>query len=79
MAHWQNVIFGDESKFQLYQVDGMLRVRRLPGKRFQPSCQAYRVPAAGGSVHIWGAFHSDAKSPLKAPTDTSSVSSTGAF
>ena len=33
VAHWQHVIFGDESRFQLYPVDGRLRVRRWPGER----------------------------------------------
>ena len=28
VAYWQHVIFGDESRFQLYPVDGRLRVRR---------------------------------------------------
>ena len=51
VAHWQHVIFGDESRFQLYPVDGRLRVRRLPGERFRPGCQAHRVQAGGGSVH----------------------------
>ena len=44
VAHWQHqqyVIFGDESRFQLYPVDGRLRVRRLPGARFRPGCQAH--------------------------------------
>ena len=35
VAHWQHVIFGAESRFQLYPVDGRLRVRRLPGERFR--------------------------------------------
>ena len=43
VAHWQHVIFGDESRFQLYPVDGRLRVRRLPGERSRPGCQAHRV------------------------------------
>ena len=30
VAHWQHVIFGDESRFKLYPGDGRLRVRRLP-------------------------------------------------
>ena len=60
-------IFGDESRFQLYPVDGRLRVRRLPGERFRPGCQAHRVQAGGGSVHVWGAFHNSAKSPLVLP------------
>ena len=67
VAHWQHVIFGHESRFQLYPVDGRLRVCRLPGERFRPWCQAYRVQAGGGSVHVWGAFHNSAKSPLVLP------------
>ena len=67
MAHWQHVIFGDESRFQLYPVDGRLRVCHLPGERFWPGCQAHRVQAGGGSVHVWGAFHNSAKSPLVLP------------
>ena len=66
-VHWQHVIFGDESRFQLYPVDGRLRVRGLPGERFRPGCQAHRVQAGGGSVHVWGAFHNSAKSPLVLP------------
>ena len=30
-------------------------------------CQAHRVQADGGSVHVWGAFHNSAKSPLVLP------------
>ena len=67
MAHRQNVNFGDESRFQLYPVDGRLRVHRLPGERSQQRCQSYRVQAGGGSVHVWGAFHSGAKWPLVLP------------
>ena len=67
VAHWQHVIFSDELRFQLYPVDGRLRVRRLPGERFRPGCQAHRVQAGGGSVHVWGAFHNSAKSPLVLP------------
>ena len=70
VAHWQHVIFGDESRFQRYLVDGRLRVHRLPGERFRPGCQAHRVQAVGGSVHVWGAFHNSAKSPLVIPVLT---------
>ena len=64
MAAWSHVIWGDESRFQLYPVDGRMRVRRLPGERFRQDCQGARVQAGGGSVHVWGAFHRGAKSPL---------------
>ena len=81
VAHWQHVIFGGESRFQLYPVDGRLRVRRLPGERFRPGCQAHRVQAGGGSVHVWGAFHNSAKSPLVLPDGylTGVLYSIGAF
>ena len=45
---------GDESRFQLYPVDGRMRVRRLSGERFQPDCQAARFQAGWGSFHVWG-------------------------
>ena len=49
------------------QVDGRLRVCCLPGEHFQQRGQAHRVQAGGGSLHVWGAFHSGAKSPLVLP------------
>ena len=65
VAHWQHVIFGDESRSQLYLVDGRLRVRRLPGEHFRPGCQAHRVQAGGGSVHVWGAFQIPSCAPWR--------------
>ena len=56
MAHWQHVIISDESRFQLYPVDGRLMVRRLPGERFLQRCQAYRYQAGGGLEHVWELF-----------------------
>ena len=78
-AHWQHVIFGDESRFQLYLVDGRLRVRRLPGECFRPGWQAHRVQAGGGSVHVWGAFTIAPNPLLCTLTDISPVCSIGAF
>ena len=60
-------VFGDKSRFQLYLVNGRLRLRPFPGECVQHRCQAYRVQAGGGSVHVWRAFHSGAKSPLVLP------------
>ena len=45
----------DESRFQLYPVDGGMRVRRLPGEHSQQNCHAARVQARGGYVHVGGA------------------------
>ena len=41
-----------------------MRVRRLQGERFLDACTGARVQAGGGSVQIWAAFHSGAKTPL---------------
>ena len=67
VAHWQHVIFGDESSFQFYPEDGRLRGSCLPAEHFLPGCQAHWVQAGGGSVHVWGAFPNSAKSPLVLP------------
>ena len=61
VAAWSHVIWGDEWRFQLYPVYGHMRVRRLPGERFQQGCQG---PSWRGFCPCLGAFHSGAKSPL---------------
>lgn len=64
VQHWQHVIFADESRFLLYRVDGRIRVRRLAGERLHEACVQETLIGGGGSVHVWGAFHSGAKSDL---------------
>ena len=64
LANWQHVIFGDESRFQLYLVDGWLRVCRLPCARLRQRCQAYRVQAGRGLVNVCGVCQSGTKSHL---------------
>ena len=67
MAHWQHVIFGDEPRFQLHSVDSSLRLCRLLGECFQQRCRAFRLQTGGGSIHVWGAFHSGDKLLLLLP------------
>ena len=43
VAAWSLFIWGDESRFQLYPIDGHMRVRQQPGERFQQDCQAVRI------------------------------------
>lgn len=64
VAHWQHVVFADESRFMLFPVDGRLRVRRRAGERLLDECVRSRVAAGGGSVHVWGAFSSHGKPDL---------------
>ena len=51
VAAWSHVIWGDESRFQLYAVDGGMIVLRLSGNA---SSNTARVQAGRGSVYIWG-------------------------
>ena len=67
MSHWQHTIFGDKSRFQLYPLDGRLRVCRLLDELLKQRCLVYKVQAGCGSVHIWGAFYSGAKWPRVLP------------
>ena len=39
---------------KLYPVDGRVRGHRLSGECFGKVCQAARIQAGGGSIHIWG-------------------------
>ena len=64
VQQWQQVIFGDESRFLLYPVDGRLRVLRWAGERLMDDCVQPRVAGGGGSVHVWGAICADGKSQL---------------
>ena len=79
VAHWQHVIFGDESRFQLYPVDGRLRVRRLPG---EASGQGARLIGSKLVVvrSTYGELSTIAPNPLLCSlTDISPVCSIGAF
>ena len=64
VQHWRHVIFGDESRFQLFPVDRRLRARRQIGERLRDECVQPRVAGGGGSVHVWGAICADGKSQL---------------
>ena len=81
VAHWQHVTFGDESRFQLYPVDGRLRVRPLPGERFRPGCQAQLIGSKLVVVRsTYVELSTIAPNPLLCSlTDISLVCSIGAF
>ena len=52
---WENVIFSDESKFDLFGSDGMQYVRRRSGERVKANCiqKTVKHPA---SQMMWGCF-----------------------
>lgn len=52
---WQQVIFSDESKFNLFGSDGIEYVRRKTGERFNENCIKKTVKHPAGQM-IWGCF-----------------------
>ena len=55
-TYWDNVIFSDECKFNLFTSDGISYVWREPGQRLNPRYVSPTVKHGGGSVMVWGCF-----------------------
>lgn len=65
LQQWQLVVFSDESRFCLNQVDGRLRVRRERNTRYSDQhATAAVTPFGGGSVMVWGAISWNHRSAL---------------
>ncbi|GFU53353.1 transposable element Tcb2 transposase [Trichonephila clavipes] len=62
-AEWNQVVFSDESRFNLSSNDNRVRVWRPRGERLKSafSLQRHTAPAAG--VMVWGAIDYNARSP----------------
>lgn len=54
--YWQNVLWSDESKFNLFGSDGKVMVWRSTNEEFDPLCTVPTVKHQGGSVMLWGCF-----------------------
>ncbi|GFX89382.1 transposable element Tcb2 transposase [Trichonephila clavipes] len=63
-TEWNQVVFNDESRFNLGSDDNRVRVRRPYEERFNPvfTVQWYIAPTTG--VILWGAIANDTRSPL---------------
>ncbi|GFV57606.1 transposable element Tc1 transposase [Trichonephila clavipes] len=55
---WKNVIFSDESKFNIFKSDGRKLVWRKPCTAFHTKNVLPTVKHGGGSVMIWGCMAS---------------------
>lgn len=53
---WANVIWSDESKFNVQGSDGRVRVIRKEGERYHPDLVKQTVKFGNGSVMIWGVY-----------------------
>ena len=64
MDQWYKVVWSDESKFNLFESDGRVYIRRRVGEDYLPECVQSTVKFGGGSVMVWGCITSDGVGPL---------------
>ena len=63
-ARYRNVLFTDESKFNLMYHDGRRRVWRQRNERFKDCCVSEHNRFGGGSVLVWGGISYDGATDL---------------
>ncbi|KFM75597.1 Transposable element Tcb2 transposase, partial [Stegodyphus mimosarum] len=63
-AEWNQVVFSDESRFNLGSDDNRVRVWRGHGERLNPAFALQRHIAPTAGVKVWGAIAYNTRSPL---------------
>ena len=63
-SDWKNVIFSNESHFEVFDRKNRSYVRRLPSESDKPFCFRPRVQGDGGSVSVWRAMTAKGVGPL---------------
>ena len=63
-AQWRNVLWTDESKFELFGNKRNIYVRREKHERYHKNCIVPTMKHGGGSVMIWGGMSSSGVVPL---------------
>ena len=58
LGYWDNVLWTDESKFNLLESDGKVIVWRTPKEELGPKCIVLTVKCGGGNVKCSGCFSS---------------------
>ena len=58
LGFWNNVIWSDESKFNLFGSDGKVMVWRSTKEELEPRCTVPTVKHGRGNVKCWGCFSS---------------------
>ena len=61
---WKNVIFSNESHFEVFNRKNRSYVRRLPSKFDRPFNFQPRIQGGGGSVSVWGLMTANGVGPL---------------
>ena len=55
--NWRDMVFSDESRFNLSQADGRQRVYRRRGERYAANCVVQHDKFGGGGVMVWVAIN----------------------
>lgn len=61
---WNSVVFSDESRFNLFNADGRVRVYRRRNERYVNNCVYEINRYGGGGIMVWGAINHGFKSDL---------------
>ena len=61
---WKNLIFSDESHFEVFNRKNRSYVRRLPSESDRPFNFQSRIQGGGGSVSVWGVMTAKGLGPL---------------
>lgn len=56
IEQWANILWTDESKYEVFGQNRRIFVRRSKGERMLPECVTPTVKKGGGSVMVWGCF-----------------------
>lgn len=64
IENWKNILWSDESKFNLCYSDGIRYVRRPVNTRFNPRYTIGTFKHGGGNIMVWGAFSYFGVGPL---------------
>ena len=55
-GYWKDVLWSDESKFNLFGSDGKIVVWRSTNEELNPQCMVPTIKNQSGSVMVWGCF-----------------------
>lgn len=64
VKEWQNVLFSDECKFNIFGSDGLRVIRRPVNKRLDPKYVSGTVKHGGGNIMVWGCFSAYGIGPI---------------
>lgn len=67
---WQNILWSDETKINLFGNDCERNVRRPKGQEFNPRYTKKTIKHGGGNVMVWGCFSWNGVGPIHLINDT---------